>query len=248
MKYLIIIISIFSLLSCNTNKNITKSQSVEKDTIYSNINGKGINIIFDVEVGKEHNYPSFVFWTEDVNGNYIQTLFTTKSVATGIFGHGSAGDGKWKNEAGEAIRPASLPYWMHKRGIENNGTYVPLNETSIPDAYTGATPKADFELIAKTDSKPDNKFVILFEVNQPWDWNEYWTNDKFSNNSIYKTSCQPSIIYAVTVDLNSDVKEYYLNPIGHGHYAGEDGNLYTDLSTITTAFEITKKIKIIIND
>jgi len=243
MKQLFLILSVILLFSCNINKNVTKSIS-GCDTIYSNINGKGINIIFNVEAGEAHNYPSFVFWIEDSEGNYIQTLFTTKSVATGIFGHGSDGEGKWKNEAGEAIRPASLPYWMHKRGIEKNGSYVPLNETVVPDAYTGATPKADFMLTAKTDSKPMDKFKIMFEINQPWDWNEYWITNKYPDNLIYKTSCQPSIIYSVSVDLKSGVTEYYLNPIGHGHYAGEDGILYTDLSTITTALNIVKKIKV----
>ncbi len=238
---------ILLFLACQTNKNWGTHDKIKGDTIYANINGKGINISIDVEVGDKHNYPSFVFWIENTDGKYVQTLFTTRSVATGIFGRGSDGDGKWKTESGVAIRPASLPYWMHKRGMQNNGTYAPLNETAVPDAYTAATPKADFIIDTKTDEKITNKFVLLLEINQPWEWNDHWTTDKYPGNYLYKTSCQPSLIYAVTIDLESDTKEYYMNPIGHGHYAGEDGNLYTDLSTFTTALKIVKKIKISIN-
>jgi polyphosphate kinase len=40
--------------------------------------------------------------------------------------------------------------------------------------------------------------------------------------------------------------EYTLNPIGHGHYAGKDGLLYTDLSTFTTALKIAQSIKVVV--
>jgi len=56
-------------------------------------------------------------------------------------------------------------------------------------------------------------------------------------------SCQPSLIYAVTINPNSD-EEYFMNPIGHGHYAGKDGNLYTDLGSFTTALNIVKKVNV----
>jgi hypothetical protein len=82
----------------------------------------------------------------------------------------------------------------------------------------------------------------LFEINQSWDWNEYWTNSKFPDDEQYKTSSQPALIYEAIIDLNSGNKEYEMQAIGHSHYSGKDGNLYTDLSTITTALEIVNKI------
>jgi len=204
-----------------------------------------LELTIEFESGKKHNYPSFVFWIETTEGKFIQTLYTTKSVATGTFGHAADGDGKWKNEEGEAIRPASLPYWLNKRGVISRDTLlVPTKELPIPDAYTGATPSSNFVLKTKSDKTLDSKFVLLMEINQPWDWNEFWTNNKYPDNSNYKTSCQPSVVYAVSIDLDSDETEYYLNPIGHGHYAGENGRLYTDLSTMTTALQIAKKIKV----
>jgi hypothetical protein len=82
------------------------------------------------------------------------------------------------------------------------------------------------------------------EINQPWDWNEYWTNTKYPEDENYKTSSQPSLVYRVTIDLNSGVKEYSMKPVGHGHYSGMDGSLTTDLSTLTTALEIAKSITV----
>ena len=38
-----------------------------------------------------------------------------------------------------------------------------------------------------------------------------------------------------------------MNPIGHGHYAGENGELYTNLKTHTTALEIANQIKVLID-
>lgn len=244
-NYILLFTVILMLFACNTSNNTLKTPNIEHDTIFSNLKGKGLDLIIEFEIGEEHNYPSFVFWLETLDGQYIQTLFVTKSVATGFFGHGADGVGKWKTTEGEAIRPATLPYWVHKRNIiSKDNLLVPTMENPVPDAYTGATPSSDFILDTKSDEELPEKFNLLLEINQPWDWNEYWTNNKFPDNSDYKTSCQPSLVYSVTIDLKSETKEYFLNPIGHGHYAGENGNLYTDLSTLTTAFDIIKKVKV----
>ena len=81
------------------------------------------------------------------------------------------------------------------------------------------------------------------EINQPWDWNDYWTNE-LHDDADYRTSCQPSLIYAVTIDLNEKGKEYYLNAIGHGHFSGKNGELFTDLSTISTAKDIFRTLMV----
>jgi hypothetical protein len=174
--------------------------------------------------------------------NYIQTLFVTKSFATGIFGHGPLNDTLWGTEPGMAKRPAALPYWWHKCDRGSVKTVVPAPDDPFVDAYTGATPEGSFTLRIKTDKTGTGKFRILMEINQPWDWNEYWTNNKFPDDYAYKSSSQPSVVYSATIDPGSKIKEFYLNPIGHGHHSGKDGFLYTDLSTITTAGRIVNKI------
>lgn len=89
------------------------------------------------------------------------------------------------------------------------------------------------------------KYKVLLEVNQPWDWNRYWTNNKFPDSRAYSHSAQPSAVYAVTI--NATDSEFYLNPIGNGNPAGETGKLYTNLSTLSTALDIFSSIKITIN-
>ena len=114
----------------------------------------------------------------------------------------------------------------------------------MPDAITGATPKGDFILKTRTTQILPEKFRIMLEINQPWDWNEYWHNNLYPTDSDYKTSCQPALVYSTIVDTKSNIKTFYLNPIGHSHYSGKDGNLYTDLTTISTAKNIINKVSV----
>uniref|UniRef100_UPI0035673F04 hypothetical protein n=1 Tax=Mariniphaga sediminis TaxID=1628158 RepID=UPI0035673F04 len=197
----------------------------------------------EFQKGDAFNHPSFVAWIEDLEGNYIETLYITKYVGKGKFGHGEIAPGKWKNEPGEARRPATLPYWSHKRNIKaSDGLYIPSPETAVPDAVTSATPRSNFKLETATNFTAEKKFRILFEINQAWDANKFWTNNKFEGDMNYFGSLQPAIVYAVTIDPAASETEYYLNPIGHSHPTGANGVLFTDLTTLTTAKEIVQNI------
>jgi hypothetical protein len=224
---------------CSGTKKTTENSPVE--IINTNINGTGLKIEVDFLKGESHNHPLMAIWIEDKDGNYIETLYIAESIGKGIFRHGVKSQGEW--EAGPVRRPAALPYWGHKRGIvAEDGYYIPTPENPMPDAVTGPTPAGNFTLLSKTSSAVPNVFNVLFEINQSWDWNEYWTNSKYPDDVNYKTSSQPSLVYAAMIDLNASIKEYTLTPIGHGHYSGLDGNLTNDLSTITTAKNIAKSI------
>jgi len=244
MKQLSIIVSIIIILfSCKTSK---VAEQQEKEYLSANPAGKGAEIILDFQKGKEHNHPSFVIWAEDMNGKYIQTLFITVSLGTGVFGHGDASSGKWM--PGEIIRPAAIPYWAHKRGIKgDDGLFMPSKNNPIPDIYTGATPSGNFEVRTRFDEIPPKIFRILFEINQTWDWNEYWTNNKYPDDDEYKTSCQPALVYLAEIDMDNLKETYEMKVIGHSHFSGKTGELFTDLSTITTALDIAKVINIRIN-
>jgi hypothetical protein len=244
MKQLLIILLLIPLLiSCKSSK---VSEPQEKDYLSANPDGKGPEVILEFEKGKAHNHPSFVLWAEDSRGNYIQTLFITESLGTGVFGHGDASSGKWM--PGEIIRPATIPYWAHKRGVLNeSGSFMPTKNNPIPDAFTGATPAGNFEIRTKLDKSPSGSFRILFEINQSWDWNEYWTNNKFPDDKEYKTSCQPALVFMTEIDPQNPGEFYEMKVIGHSHYSGQTGELYTDLSTITTALDIAKGIRLRIN-
>jgi hypothetical protein len=42
--------------------------------------------------------------------------------------------------------------------------------------------------------------------------------------------------------MNSNKKTYRMKPAGHSHYSGLTGELFTDLSTLTTALHIADSV------
>lgn len=118
--------------------------------------------------GEAFNHPSFAVWIEDLEGNYIETLYVTQYVAKGQYGHGEIEPGRWKDEPGEARCPATLPYWAHKRGIQApDGLYIPSPETEVPDAITTATPKSNFILEAATRQEKTENFLPISPPRPP---------------------------------------------------------------------------------
>lgn len=222
------------------------AKKIKKEEVYTQSFGKqnsGTELELKFEKGKEHNHPVFAIWLADEQGKFIQTLYVSKSIATGFFEHGNNKTGKW--QPGEIQRPATLPYWAHQRGILNEyGTYMPTPRQPEVDAYTGATPQTSFVFYLKTEKKLEGKYKIMLELNQSWDWNEWWYNDKFPNDKEYKTSSQPALVYSVDIDTNAPDKPTVMKPIGHSHYAGKDGSLTPDLSTLTTAMKIARQISV----
>ncbi len=243
-KNLLYIILVIAAASCHTGRMKT---SAEKDILYvfnSNESGTGREMEIELRRGRSFYYPLMAIWLEDLDGNYIQTLYVAESIAKGVFGHGDASTGKWM--PGPIRRPAALPYWGHKRGIQaEDGFYIPTQDNPLPDAYTGATPTTGFLLNTRSDAPMEGKIRVMMEINQSWDWNEYWTNNKFPGDEQYKTSAQPALVFAALIDMDGP-GDYEMKIIGHSHYSGKDGNLYTDLSTFTTAKYIVEKLKVTI--
>jgi hypothetical protein len=235
-------ISLFELLII-LNLPILGQKLVNFTEITLNSDGKGQSIKITVEKGEKYLHPILAIWLTTIDGKYVQTLYVSKSIAKGIYEYGKADEGKWF--PGERRRPAAIPYWAFSRGIkEEDGLYIPTPKNPIADAYTGATPLNNFIINTKTDRYIKGKHKLLFEINQPFDFNDYWYNNLYPEDSPYRTSGQPSVIYSVEIDFDNLEKEYYLNPIGHGHPTGENGKLFTNLSTLTTSMKIIKSIKV----
>lgn len=236
----IVLATLIMAVGCKTSK-VPEIETPE--LISSNQMGSGQELQIEFKRGESHNHPLMAVWAEDLGGNYIQTLFVAKSLGTGIFEHGDPSTGKWL--PGEIRRPAALPVWSHKRGVkELDGLYVPTTQTPVPDAYSGATPQKSFSLDTRLDKPGPEKFYIYFEINQTWDWNDYWHNNKYPDNDHYKASCQPSLVYRALVDMEDGIDNYTLQLVGRGHHAGENGEIYDDLETMTTALNIAREIKV----
>lgn len=233
---------IISLLVFSLSISAKKKPEVFTNETYG-VNETGSTILLQFEKGKEHNHPLFAIWLADEEGNFIQTLYVSQSIGKGFFKRASRKTGHWL--AGEIQRPAALPYWCHQRGVLNEyGTYTPTSSFPEVDGYTGATPDGSFILETTTTKKLSGKYKVMLELNQSWDWNEYWYNNLYPEDKEFITSSQPALVYAVEIDTERPKVEYIMQAIGHSHYSGEDGRLYDDLTTLTTAMKIAKKITV----
>lgn len=240
MKTLFYLFFIVFAGSCISSKDSNTEQVQHIDIK----NDGSISLELSFKKGSGHNSPSFALWVEDSQGNFLHPVYVTQSVANGVYNVKEVGTLQWIQEKGEAYRPAALPYFFHKAISAGFIRQIPTSANPFPDAYSGATPSTNFDMAFLAAA--DARFKILLEINQTWDWNKYWTNDKYPDNINYKHSSQPSVVYSVDIDLNNLQDAYYLNPIGHGHYAGENGNLYTNLKTLTTALQIIDQATIVV--
>jgi len=204
----------------------------------------GSTLILKFEKGKQHNHPLFAVWLADMNGTFIETLYVSESIGKGVFPRVDRKKGAWM--AGAILRPAALPYWAHQRNILNEfGTYNPTPAHPEVDGNTGATPSASFILNLKTTKVLEGNYRVFVELNQSWDWNEFWYNDRFPDDKEYMTSSQPALVYSTMIDTRQPLA-YALKPVGYSHYSGADGSLNPDLSTLTTALRIAKSITVIV--
>jgi len=229
-----------------TSIQLLKAQNgnpaVEK--IESNPEGQGLLMTLKFEKGSAHNHPLMAVWLETEDGKFIETLFVAESIGKGIFKHADQSSGKWME--GAVDRPAALPYWGHQRGIKNSkGFYLPDQNNPEVDAVTGPTPKASFDLSFHLSNCPVGNCRILVEINQSWDWNEHWTNQR-SDDPDYRSSAQPSVIYEAVVDPHILPDTILMKPIGRGDEAGKSGTLFSDLETMTSALQIAKKITLVV--
>lgn len=237
---LLFLLSMALLLSVSAS---SKKKETPKDTYAYGVGRTGTSLTLIFEKGKEHNHPLFAVWLADGQGRFIETLYVSQTIGKGVFPRANRKKGHWQE--GEIQRPAALPYWVHQRNMQNEkGTLMPTPSKPEVDGVTGATPTNSF-IMTLTTSKPLTGTATLYvELNQSWDWNDYWYNDKFPGDTEYMTSSQPAVVYAVKIDAGSSVKEYVLEPVGHSHYAGKNGSLNPDLSTLTTALKIAASIKV----
>ena len=233
-------------------KEIKAIENNRFETVFTHYDKQGRSLKVDFRAGdmyaapgpkilwfRKTSTPQFAIWIEDLEGNYIDTLYATKKAATSSFFNADV-------FSDEIIRrPESLPHWSHSRGVtEGDGIMMPSREAPLADAMTGATPLAHFDL-QTVMAKPLDKFVVKMEINRSFDFNDFFHPNAFPDDPIYSgsgNSGQPSLVYSATVDVNDGQKYFFLNVLGHGHHSGQDGKIYTDLSNITTALNMVDRV------
>lgn len=189
---------------------------------------------------KRKNAPQIAIWTEDLEGNFLSTIYVSKRLATQ----------SWI-AAGGNRRKEALPCWSYAQGKQyTDGLYLPTKSESLPDAVTGATPKGSFT--ANLQMNEDIKqFVVKCEFNHSTDFNAYYPKDAKEGDVNYSGgkvgSGQPAVVYQTVIDLDSGKNEFKGELIGHSSPDGSDGKIYPDTSRLTTALYIVKEITIYVN-
>lgn len=186
---------------------------------------------------KKKNPPQMAIWIEDLQGNYISTIYATHKIATA----------KWQRASGNR-RKEALPHWCHSRGVQyDDGLYLPTQEKPLTDGISGATPTASFDMKIKPKGEL-KQFVVKIEVNHSTDFNDHYPKSAKEGDANYsggeEGSGQPAVIYSAKVDLTSGETTFNAELIGHSSPDGTDGNLRTDISKLTSALNIIKQITI----
>ena len=214
-------------------------------------------------------WPQYAIWLETMDGKFIQPLYITSKLAKNNFANKvirkhpervftenpfTTGEDdaeifeyQWDEASkNERIRPESLPVFLHALGVRSaTGMMVPETSTPTLDAYAGATMTENFLLTTQALSDLPMQFKIRFEINQSFDFNEYYSSNRFPEDAIYSGngfSAQPSVVYEAAVDRRNDQQLYRLTLIGQGHHSGKDGKINPDTSKLTTAKQIVDRV------
>ena len=183
------------------------------------------------------NPPQLAIWIEDLKGDYLSTVYVTHKIATQ----------SWQ-AAGGNRRKEALPHWCHVRGVcYADGLYLPTKKEPLTDGISGATPQGGFEVKLCPVSEL-TQFVVKVEVNHSTDFNDTYPAAAREGEPNYSGgrhgSGQPAVVYAATIDLTSGEREFEAVLLGHSSPDGSVGEVYSDISDLTTALRIVKRISI----
>ena len=177
--------------------------------------------------------PQMVIWLENSNSDYVSTIYMTQSAA--------AGD--WSTDH-DGFRPSCFPVWSHRRGVQTApGYYMPTREKPLEDGITGATPSRNFQINWSWPADLDpGKYSVWMEVNTSYDYNAKFNQINPDSEIRHPFNGQPSIILSCAIDTTYQGHITDMNIVGHGDVKGNTGTIYHDLSGITSAVDMIRKV------
>lgn len=216
---------------------------------------KDQKLLIDVKSGIHFWHPQVVVWIEDTLGQFVKTLFITESTAKGLFLSGRNANNFKSFDANKKVKTLSsenlrlvdaLPFWSHKRGKETlPNFFAPVFSDPEVDGMTGATPQGNFYIRSQVPEELST-FNLWLEVNVAFDDNKFYSEYDFPDDSSYHGGTgllgQPSLIYKATLQRSEQQGFRLMDLMGHSHHSGQNGNLYNDLSSITTAKRILDRV------
>lgn len=188
---------------------------------------------------KKKNPPQIAIWLENTQGKYISTVYASNKIATQ----------SWQMAGGNR-RKEALPHWCYSRGIKyEDGLYLPTKDNPLTDGLSGATPRGSFDMKLNPVSSL-KQFIVKVEINHSTDWNDNYPKSAEEGDANYsggkEGSGQPAVVYEADIDLTSGMKLFEATLIGHSSPDGSNGNVDSDVSSLSTALHIVKRITITI--
>ncbi|WP_435623473.1 DUF4405 domain-containing protein [Flagellimonas sp.] len=245
---------ISELMEFGTKMRANQSREIEKDEFILVDFGRDLPNRLEIELiaGQHYWHPQMAIWLEDVDGNFISSLYVTHATAKGTFFGGRTKENFKSFDAKKSLsqefrRVDALPVWSHKRAeVQADGLYAPSPEHPLADAVSGETLPSSFRFL--TTVADASKHVLLrLEINVAFDDNEFYSEFDFPEDEVFHSGTgqlgQPSLIYEAILDIGNRNKKYYLMElIGHGHHSGKDGFIYHNMETLTTSKEIVERV------
>lgn len=231
-------VTTLALLFSSCNKDLIEYETGDVKVVVE----KGEEYLHDFELFlgiTKKSTPQMAIWIEDLEGNYITSIYVTHTIAKQA----------WTASGGDR-RKSALPVWCHSRGIEYpDGLYLPTKDQPLTDGISGATPKGSYNVKMNPVGNL-RKFILKMEVNHSTDWNDDYPKNAKEGDSNWSGgkggSGQPALVYAAEVDLDSGKKQFTASLIGHSSPDGSNGEIYPDTSTLTSALKILKSITLTI--
>lgn len=229
----------------------------------------GNKLTIDLRKGAYFQWPQYAIWLETLDGEFIQPLYITEKLAKNNFStkvtrrnpnQVFTSNPQIAEEQGQAIfeytsepataeqrmRPESLPVFLHKLAIQTTaGIFVPTGNNSSIDGYSGATLLDHFLLSSRTAKPLPDSYKVRMEINQSFDFNEYYSSDRYPDDPIYSGdgyTAQPSVVYEAIIDTTLPQRYFPMTIVGRGHHSGADGELHLDLENLTTALELVDRV------
>ena len=256
---------------------VTDKGNVDDEVIYieralSPDTAVGQTITVELKKGAYFLWPQYAIWLETLDGKFVQPLFVTSATGTNNFinkvakrdpsqvftSHAILGAdvdpdqtflrGQDPRTKETRMRPEALPVFLHQLGIQTrNGLYLPTNASLLADGYSSATMTDNFIYHATLPKPLSGQYVVKFEINHSFDFNEYYSSNRFPDDAIYSGngfSAQPSVIYQAIINFDLPEQILKMNLIGRGHHSGKNGQIYQDVSNLTTALELVGRLLI----
>ncbi len=172
--------------------------------------------------------PQFAVWLEDESGQTIRTVFVTRRT----------GKGDW---LGKVECPVSLPYWTGRYNRQNGSVGPPTAMNPLPDAMTGATPKAE-EFPIFTEADRGGRWNYYIEVNCSGDYNAAFRSRDNNGMPDPQGNGQPSLVYRGQIQaFPGEFSQPSL--IGRTDQWQETEELNPDLSGMTSAKDLIETMQ-----